>query len=182
MPYDMNEHRHRFAAWAAGRAAQRGFKGATVEKLRDALEGCGVREFVCSPESRAGIEEPRFREFHRQWCRAVIELLAQQGVADATFGRAAKLVAVYLKVMVVLSPAGDCDLARVLHPPIDSTVLKNVGASDVQSPHKRSWKNVKWTQLTEEDYYSLIGQLRGSIPSGDPFWTLEHYWSDADDS
>jgi hypothetical protein len=181
LPYDMNEHRHRFAAWVAGRAVQRRFKGATVEKLRDALESCGIREFVGSPESR-GIDERRFRELHRQWCRAVIESLRQQRL-NATFGRAAKLVAVYLKVMVVLSPAGNCDLARVSHPPIDSTILQNVAvAADVQSPHKRSWKTVKWTQLTEENYYSLIDQLRAVIPSSDPFWTLERYWSVADDS
>jgi hypothetical protein len=181
MPYDMTEHRHRFAAWAAARAVQRGWRYSTKEKLRDALESCGVREFVCSPESRAGIDECRFREFHRQWCRAVIESLTQQGVADATFGRAAKLVAVYLKVMVVLSPSGDCDLARIAHPPIDRTELQKVAAeASVDSPRKLLWKTVNWTQLTEENYYSLIGQLRALIPSSDPFWTLEQYWNVAD--
>ncbi|MBI3646600.1 MAG: hypothetical protein HY233_11630 [Acidobacteriales bacterium] len=182
MPYDMTEHRHRFAAWAAARAVQRRWRSAKKEKLRDALEGCGVREFVCSPESR-DIDEDRFRQFHRQWCRAVIESLTQQGVADATFGRAAKLVAVYLKVMVVLSAAGDCDLARVVNPPIDRTELQKVAAEvGVDSPHKRLWKTVNWTQLTEENYYSLIDQLRVLIPSSDPFWTLEQYWNVADDS
>jgi hypothetical protein len=182
MPYDKTEHRHRFAAWAAARAVQRGWGSSKTEKLRGALESCGVREFVCSPESR-GIDERRFREFHRQWCREVIKSLTQQGVAAATFGRAAKLVAVYLKVMVVLSPAGDCDLARVAHPPIDRTELQKLAAeAGVDSPHKRLWKTVNWTQLTEENYYSLIGQLRALIPSSDPFWTLEQYWNTADDS
>jgi hypothetical protein len=148
----------------------------------NAIESCGAREFVGSPNSPHGIDERRFRELHRQWCRAAIESLTQQGVADATFGRAAKLVAVYLKVMVVLSPAGDCDLARVAHPPIDRTELQKVAAeAGVDSRHKRSWKTVNWTQLTEEGYYSLIDQLRARIPSSDPFWTLEQYWNVADD-
>src|ERR1035441_320677 len=138
MTYDMSEHRHRFAVWAAARAAQRGWRSATVEKLRDALESCGIREFVGSSESHS-IEEPHFGELHRRWCRAVIESLRQQEI-DAPFGRAAKLVAVYVKVMVVLGPAGNCDLARVVHPPIDRTVLQNVAAAaDVHSPHKRLW-------------------------------------------
>jgi hypothetical protein len=38
------EHRHRFAVWAAARAAQRGF--VTVEKLRDALEATDIVAFV----------------------------------------------------------------------------------------------------------------------------------------
>jgi hypothetical protein len=103
MPYDMTEHRHRFAAWAAARAVQRGWGSSKTEKLRNAIESCGVREFVGSLESPHGVDERRFRELHRQWCCAVIESLTQQGVAAATFGRAAKLVAVYLKVMVVLA-------------------------------------------------------------------------------
>jgi hypothetical protein len=113
----------------------------------------------------------------------VIKSLTEQGVADATFGRAAKLVAVYLKVMVVLSPAGDCDLALVAHPPIERTELQKLAAEvGVDSTHKRFWKTVNWTQLTEENYYSLIGQLRALIPPTDPFWTLEQYWNVADDS
>lgn len=181
MPYDMTEHRHRFASWAAARAVQRGWRSATAEKLRDALEHSGIREFVGDVELR-NIDECSFRESHRRLCRALIESLSQQGV-DATFGRAAKLVAVYLKVMVVLSPAGDCDLALVVHPPIDRTILQNVAAApDVHSPYKLFWKTVNWTQLTEEDYYSLIGQLRVLIPSSHPFWTLERYWNVADDS
>lgn len=115
--------------------------------------------------------------------REVIKSLTEQGVADATFGRAAKLVAVYLKVMVVLSPAGDCDLALVAHPPIERTELQKLAAEvGVDSTHKRFWKTVNWTQLTEENYYSLIGQLRALIPPTDPFWTLEQYWNVADDS
>lgn len=180
--YDMTEHRHRFASWAASRAVQRKWPSANKAKLQGAIGSCGIREFVSSPESR-NTGEDRFRELHLQWCHAVMEFLGRQGVEDATFGRAAKLVAVYLKVMVVLSPAGECDLARVAHPPIDRILLQKVAtAVDVRSSQKRLWKTVSWTQLTEESYYSLIGQLRAVIGSSDPFWTLERYWNVADDS
>jgi hypothetical protein len=54
--------------------------------------------------------------------------------------------------------------------------LQKVAAeAGVDSRHKRLWKTVNWTQLTEEGYYSLIDQVRVLIPSSDPFWTLEHY-------
>jgi len=182
MPYDMTEHRHRFASWAAARAVQRGWGSSKSEKLRGALESCGVREFLCTPESR-DVEVRGFEDLHRQWCRAVIESLTQRGVAGATFGRAAKLVAVYLKVTVVLGPAGECNLSRVAHPPIDRKELQKLAAeAGIDSPHKRSWKTVNWTQLTEEDYYPLISQLHALIPLGDPFWTLEQHWNVADDA
>ena len=37
-PYDLFTHRHRFAAWCAARAAQRGFKGGTNALLAEVFE------------------------------------------------------------------------------------------------------------------------------------------------
>jgi len=45
MPYDLAEHRHRFAVWAAARAAQRGFT--TVKNLRAALQAADIRAVSC---------------------------------------------------------------------------------------------------------------------------------------
>ena len=57
--------------------------------------------------------------------------------------------------------------------------LTDPAKSDPELPpiraSKKVWEKVNWTQLTEQDYYSLIGQLRAVIPSGDPFWRLERY-------
>ena len=44
------------------------------------------------------------------------------------------------------------------------------------SPPKTAWRSINWTQLNESAYYELIDQLRGAIPSGTPFWTIEEYW------
>jgi hypothetical protein len=177
MPYDLFEHRHRFAVWAAARATQRAFAKATVEVLRDALEHCGVKEFL-SANANTAIDADAFREHHRRWCRAIIANLTDAGISDPTFGRAAKLVAVYLKTMIVLGPLGDCDLAQVAHPPIDSILLQGISkATDIASPNQRAWGKVRWTQLTEDRYYSLIDQLRTAVANGEPFWTLERFWT-----
>src|ERR1035438_5835174 len=74
MPYDLFEHRHRFAVWAAARATQRNFT--SVERLRDALQKCGIKEFVNTAALRE-IDEARYRELHRDWCRAIIPDLAE---------------------------------------------------------------------------------------------------------
>jgi hypothetical protein len=153
-----------------------------VEVFRDALEICGVVEFVRTSEAK-GIDESRFIELHRDWCCSVVAYLAQKKVANPTFGRAAKLVAVYLKSMIVLGPAGDTDLARVAHPPIDGILLQNISkAQNVQSAHRREWRNVSWTQLGEDPYYCLIRQLRSAIPPGEPLWNLERFWTVTNES
>jgi hypothetical protein len=79
-------------------------------------------------------------------------------------------VAVYLKSMIVLGPVVDCDLARVAHPPIDSILLQGVSkATDIVSPGRRGWGKVRWTQLSEDGYYTLIKELRAALPEGVPF-------------
>jgi len=64
--------------------------------------------------------------------------------------------------------------------PIDAILLDNMRkASDVLSTHKSTWRNVKWTALREDEYYRLIDQLRMCI-HGEPFWTIERFWTVTD--
>lgn len=174
-PYDHFTHRHHFAVWAAARAAQRGFT--TVGKLKAALEVCGVVEFLGQPGAgETGSEQ--FERLHREWCAAVIRHLVQHGVAGVTFGRAAKLVAVYLKAMVVVGPASDSRLARVAHPPIDRILLRNLARADgIDSPYRGDWASLNWTALDERAYYGLIAQLRACLDDAEPMWHLERYWT-----
>ena len=180
MPYDLAEHRHRFAVWAAARAAQRGFCG--VLPLRHALEACGVRAFLDDARSDDA-DAPKFDRLHRQWCTSVVHSLEKARIDDVTFGRAAKLVAVYLKSAVVLGPGAGTALARIAHPPIDSMVLGNLAsAADVVSEHKGAWAKVKWTQLDAVRYYELIAQLRLILGADEPFWALERFWNVTSDA
>jgi hypothetical protein len=173
MLYDIAEHRHRFSVWAAARAAQRGF--ASVGVLRDALECSGVVEFLDRADAY-GTDECRFRTLHEGWCRSIVRSLEIR-YPKATFGRAAKLIAVYLKSMVVLARP-DTILAGAAHPPIDSILLGNLArAPNVHSPHKPTWARVRWTQLDETSYYTLVGQLRAVIADGEPFWKVEQFWT-----
>ena len=147
--------------------------------LRDALEQSGVVEFAFA--NIRILDGDGFDTEHRGWCRSIVERLDSRGVS-ASFGRAAKLVAIYLKSMVILNGDNEAECARFIHPPIDGILLRNLcKASDVQSTHKAIWKNLKWTGLCEREYYCLIDQLRRCIAEGEPFWTLERYWTVTDD-
>jgi hypothetical protein len=180
MMYDLFEHRHRFSVWAAARAAQRGFR-ASVSILREAVENCGVVRFL-KASGAAPINETNFEQFHRAWCISIVSFLEEKGVPDVTYGRAAKLIAVYLKSMVVLGPTSNSDLARVVHPPIDGVLLRNVSKSrEIASLNKARWGRIKWTKLNEQAYYQLLSELRESLPDSEPFWTFERFWTVTDD-
>ena len=175
MAYSIAEHRHRFAVWAAARAAQRGFT--TVENLKTALETTDLRSVVSNSELLQ-LRASGFKELHHTWCSSICSALIERGIGGVAYGRAAKLVAVYLKAMVLLGEAADTPFAHEMHPPIDRTLLQNLAVSlRIKSPHKAEWRNINWTQLNEPDYYLLADQLRAIVPKGMAFWMLEEFWS-----
>lgn len=131
-------------------------------------------DFLRSSEARP-ITAKRFDTLHRKWCDAARTALRRSGVRDCTFGRAAKLIAVYLKAMVVVGPCWYAPLARVAHPPIDRILLK-AAARAVGTPVSQTWSRINWTQLHVRRYYSLIKELREALPADQPFWQLEQYW------
>ena len=175
VPYSLPEHRHRFAVWAAARAAQRGFT--TVDELRGALEATDLRRSISGPEALE-LRSADFETMHRRWCASICATLAGRGIPGASYGRAAKLVAVYLKATVLMGEGAASPLARYMHPPIDRTLLQNLASAPrIESPHKAGWHVTSWTRLSEPSYYELVEQLRAVLPAGMPFWMLEEYWS-----
>ncbi|HZK81224.1 MAG TPA: hypothetical protein VFC46_09165 [Humisphaera sp.] len=187
--YDLLEHRHRFSVWAAARAAQRGCKKASVSLLRDAVERCGVVEFVTKfvkAEVPHAITEDAFSQYHSEWCGSILKIISERGVEGFAYGRAAKLVGIYLKSMVVLGTNQNADqnakLARIIHPPIDGILLRNMSdCPEIISPRKAGWKNVKWTKLKEDEYFVLVSELRQALPAPEPFWKLERFWTVAEE-
>src|SRR5947208_1193699 len=99
MEYSLFEHRHRFSVWAAARATQRKFT--SVKNLREALERTDIEAFV-RDHAEDPINAEEFYARHRSWCDTIVEFLGLSGIKSVTFGRAAKLVAVYLKSMIVI--------------------------------------------------------------------------------
>jgi hypothetical protein len=175
MSYDLFEHRHRFSSWAAARATQRNFT--SVENLRDAIEHSGIVTFLRDDDS-ISIDETKFEEQHKIWYRSIVDFLNSRGIAKVTYGRAAKLVAVYLKSMVIIGPNGNCSLSAVAHPPIDRILLKNLScASEIEKSYRTDWRSINWTELDEQSYYKLISQLRGCLKVGEPFWSFERFWT-----
>lgn len=167
-------HRHNFAAWAAARAAQRGW--IKTHRIVGALANSGLPDFLRDPANWP--DDPAgFDALHRHWCGRIIQYLGSHGDAKATFGRAAKVIAVYLKCMVVVGPGWDSSFAQVIHPPIDRVLLQGIAKDRRLDGDIRSLcRKCNWTQLTEERYYELIAELRTRNMHQPAFWALERHW------
>ena len=173
--YTIEEHRHRFAVWAAARAAQRGFRSLKV--LRAALEATDIRQ-VCGRAVHLRMTQAQFNKRHRAWCFAICRRLRGPG-SRAPFGRAAKLVAIYVKTTVVLAGHQRSHLASVAHPPIDRRLLAEMARKHPDHSDSRLWRTTAWTALTFPKYRRLVESLR-SVAGPHPLWKLEAYWQPAD--
>ncbi|MCX2982888.1 hypothetical protein EYC98_18660 [Halieaceae bacterium IMCC14734] len=102
--------------------------------------------------------------------------LTKMNVQNASYGRAAKLVNVYLKTMVVLiDPSGEP--AKLIYPPIDRILLQSLAAkSDADEETKKFFRRIKWTQLDEPEYFEVVGILR-TLNGDRPFWIIEEHWN-----
>jgi hypothetical protein len=96
--------------------------------------------------------------------------LQDKGV-ETSYGRAAKLLAVYIKAMVIVAGAEQSPLALIAHPPIDRTLLKNLSFFYSRPKLRQN----PWTQLNKNDYYRIVNELR-SLSVDQPFWMLEEHW------
>ncbi|MBF9252942.1 hypothetical protein I2I11_06540 [Pontibacter sp. 172403-2] len=164
--YNIEEHVHRYAIWAAARAVQRNFT--TTKIIKKAIEDINLKDrlktlilVVSSPND--------FDIFHKEVSRELITSLEQALKKDGKevevyYGRVAKIISIYIKTTYVIRDS-ESYLSKIAHPPIDSILLKNLG-----NVSRRAW-----TTLTEDIYFELIEELR-MVANNRPFWELEEYW------
>ena len=170
IPYTIEDHQHRFAAWAASRAASFGSCHFKVKQGRAILEKCGFAD-LSFPEQ---LPEPdHIDDQHRRWRAAIIQASAAHELSF-THGIAAKLINVYLKSRFVCGGHHAHERVRNLHPPIDGELLKALAKLNAGG-HGKRWCEHPWTQLDSAQYEQLIGFIRGTL-RGEPLWKIEEHW------
>ena len=175
--YSLEEHSHRFAAWCAARAATRKLRGATNGAIRQALEASELPGLLAADPASWPRTTDEFEALHARWCSQIVQALNEAGVDGATYGRAAKVVAIYLKTRVVCGGQASSDLGRLAHPPIDSILLKALAKEVGFSPAARKlWRETRWTQLDAAGYSEVIASLRSEGLDGDGFGRVERWW------
>lgn len=170
--YDLSEHRHRFAVWSASRAASVQFRRKDAEKeMRAALHASTISSLVLSGPSNWPVAD-EINTLHATWAGEL-----QAMVAGASYGRIAKLIALYLKVMIVLGGYADHEFGQALHPPVDSILLRNLSCDlTFSDEHRRLWLETRWTTLAKTQYFELIETLRAEALDKPAFWCIERYW------
>ncbi len=184
MPYDINEHRHRLAVWAAARATSRGIGGLTVVRAGLWVEELGLRRFV---EDWRALPDPNdFDQEHRSWRERLICL---EKPRELCHGGAAKFINCYLKVGVVIAhaEAGNPEADRqakvgAIHPPVDR-ILRNSIAAMPNGGLAIYPAGKAWNQLDCTMYEQAIRMIRTCLASLDPptseLWRIEELWDPA---
>jgi hypothetical protein len=175
MTYSIQEHRHRFAAWAASRAASIRSCSFKVVQGKEIIESSGLMEIGKSVNN---LPDPAdFDRHHRKWRESVIKA-ARERQLTFTHGVAAKLINVYLKAIFVCGAQYDEPRIKAIHPPIDSLLLdalykENVGGlrDDWQEARKS-----RWSKLDCEKYEHLIECIKKVVSPKDGLWRIEEYW------
>ena len=176
--YSLGEHRHRFACWAAARAASMKFAGGSNRAMRIALEESALPALLLGPPQAWPQSAAEFDRAHSRWCGDVVSSLHGQGVETATYGRAAKLVAVYVKAMIVCGDDAESALGEVAHPPIDRLLLQTLAKQPrFPSQLRRDWRRTSWTTLDIDGYDEVILSLRQAGLDYQGFWRVERWWS-----
>jgi len=172
--YTIEEHKHRFSAWAAGRAASVNGCRFSVEQAQTILEDAGLSRLFANSNNLPLPQD--IDKSHRNWRKNVIATANNNGL-NFTHGVAAKLINIYLKVGFVCGGHHADARVRALHPPIDSVLLKELSAQDVGGFH-RVWNDARricWSKFNSSQYETVIDRIRVSMPN-QALWEVEQYW------
>ena len=174
MPYSIEEHKHRFAAWAAGLAAS--VKGCRfkVSTGRSLLEAAGLRKLSEDPDRLPNNIDHQ----HRYWRQLIIDKGNNDYNLNITHGVAAKLINVYLKSRLVCGGHHSHEKVKTLHPPIDSLLLSALENNDVGGlgVKWRHFANIRWSKFSSDEYEELIENIKQIIEPGSGLWLIEEYW------
>lgn len=176
MPYTIEDHKHRLAAWDAASSASASpvcrFK---VQTGLEILEACGFDAAFAAPDQ---LPEPtRLDGVHLRWREAVIEEAKRHGL-KFTHGIAAKLINSYLKSRFVCGGHHNHERVKCLHPPIDAVLLGELAELDIGG-HAAAWRafhQARWSKFDSETYEAVISLIRKALPAHEPLWKIEEYW------
>jgi len=184
MSYDIHQHQHRFAAWAAASAA-------SVVGARFSVKSCvgWIEAIQLNELKRDDLPEPEaFDPKHLEWRNGIIDAAGgedfgaqQKGrkETEMSHGQAAKIINVYMKARFLNPKNEKHPKVAAIHPPIDrlllNEIIKKKALSQGDLKEIRSFRDAGWSKLNSHEYERLIEILR-SLTNPRPFWTIEEYW------
>jgi hypothetical protein len=177
--YNIHEHRHRFAAWAASRAAS--VKGCrfSAEQGKAILERAGQRALIDDPDRLPDPTALCIDLRHNEWRAEVIRVAQREFHLPFTHGVAAKLINMYLKAAFVCGGFDDHERVCQLHPPVDGLLLDSLHTSAaggaITAAVWETMRHKRWSKFNAEDYQSVIDAIRAVVGPA-PLWAIEEHW------
>lgn len=175
MPYTIEEHKHRYAAWAASRAASTITCRFEVQIGKEIIEEIGLSKLLASPRTLPPPE--KIDAEHRLWREEAIRAAEKRGLVGFGHGVAAKLINVYLKGAFVCAGHEKHPSVEALHPPIDSLLLDELYFNNAGGL-KSEWflaRKLRWSKFDSPQYEAVIQSIRKAMPNK-PLWQVESYW------
>ena len=175
MSYTIDEHKHRYAAWAASRAASTKTCRFEVQIGKEIIEETGLNALLSSPEKLPSSD--RIDAEHKIWREKAIKAAESKGLVGFGHGIAAKLINVYLKGAFVCAGHESHPNVAALHPPIDSLLLDELYFNNVGGL-KSDWslaRKLRWSKFDSTQYEAVIQSIRKALPNT-PLWQVESYW------
>ena len=179
--FDIKNHKHKFAVWAAGRAASVKDQRFSVESAKKLIDHINLQEYIDKPDSLTD----NFDTIHDTWCKSLIEKSVEifdkkVQLKKIKYGVAAKLINVYLKTILVCGRYHEHEKVKMIHPPIDRLLFKGLAKCNVGGL-KGFWKeHLKkgkgWSQFDEKAYKEVIEKIKECTASDSGLYTIEHFW------
>ena len=139
---------------------------ASIELIEQAICATNLKEFA---ESSTLITQEDFDQLQKSWCHTLIHFFCD--INNCSYGRAAKIVAIYLKTSVVLPEKCTSQRYSFIHPPIDNRVLTSLSKKEGLEKLKKE----TWTKFDEEKYWYIVQKVRSVCNFF--HWGIESGWT-----
>jgi hypothetical protein len=171
--YTIEEHIHRFGLWAAARAANKSLL--SNKEVQHVLGVIQIREKVASLKKVNNLNDNQYTIWLKENCTLLINEIKKLNCKELkkvriSYGLAAKLISIYIKVVEVIPNKGNSQLSQIAFPPVDSILLKHINKS------KKIFIETTWSKYNWEEYLDVVQKLK-STNNNQPMWMIESNWS-----
>jgi hypothetical protein len=170
--YSIDEHIHRFGLWAAARAANKSLL--SNKEVQHVLEAIQLKDKVASLRSKSDLDDKYYTVWLKENCTTLINEIKNLDCKDLkkdriSYGLAAKLISIYIKVVEVIPSKGNSLLSKIAFPPVDSILLKQINKSN------KIFKETTWSKYDWDNYLEVVQKLK-TKNNNQPMWMIESNW------
>jgi hypothetical protein len=142
-----NEYLHNFACWAAARAVQNpNLKGTDTKTIKNAIEKLDLYSYVDNPQKLSD-----YPKVHEELVDKLLEFLSWDN--ESYYGVAAKIIAIYFKVSIILPSKAPHKIINKIYPPMDANNIHRL----------KGFKKSTWTKMGKTEFSNIIKGLNDYI-------------------